>query len=156
MNEYIVNKAIHAASKGNMDDIRYIVNNFKLTVDTLNIMMRWGVLQGHKDVVCYMIDRGADIHFNEDESLRYAATDGHLDIVIYLLNQGADVHALNDEALRNACRWGNLDIVKTLISKGANIDAYVDECMKYARRYRHLDVIEYVEALMYSSNINKR
>ena len=51
------------------------------------------------------------------------AANGHLEVVKYLIERGADVHADNDYyALRYSAGKGHLEVVKYLIEKGANID----------------------------------
>jgi len=39
---------------------------------------------GHLDVVKYLVEKGADVHADDDGALRWAAESGHLDVVKYL------------------------------------------------------------------------
>jgi len=73
-------------------------------------------LKGIKDLV----ERGADLHAENDCALRWAADCGHLEVVKYLLERGADLHAENDWALRWAARNGYLEVVKYLLEYGAD------------------------------------
>lgn len=43
-----------------------------------------------------MTKQGADIHAGGDWALRWAAINGHSDIVKYLVEKGADIHAMNE------------------------------------------------------------
>ena len=53
---------------------------------------------------------------NHSKVLIDAAKNGHLDVVRYLVERGADVHADDDEAMRWASRNGHLEVVKYLES----------------------------------------
>ena len=58
---------------------------------------------------------GADVHADNDGALGWAALDGHLDVVKYLIEMGADVHADYDGAMRWAAKNGHLDVMRYLI-----------------------------------------
>src|SRR3990172_8474336 len=79
--------------------------------------------KGYLSLVKEVLDRGADIHAENDQALRWAAEKGYLDVVKLLLDRGADIHAENDYALRLAAEYGQLDVVKLLLDRGANIHA---------------------------------
>ncbi len=44
---------------------------------------------------------------------------GYLDVVKYLIEKGADVHADDDASVKEAYEYGHMDVVNYLISKGA-------------------------------------
>ena len=79
-----------------------------------------------------LIERGADVHADNDFALRFSAKNGHLEVVKYLIKKGANIHAdydyalrcsaYNDYALKYSAENGYLEVVKYLIEKGANID----------------------------------
>ena len=56
-----------------------------------------------------------------DKQLIEASSRGYLSLVKELLDRGADIHAENDYALRLAAEYGRLDVVKLLLDRGANI-----------------------------------
>ncbi|MEK0338440.1 MAG: ankyrin repeat domain-containing protein, partial [Nitrosopumilus sp.] len=60
------------------------------------------------------IERGADVHTDEDEALRHASAYGHYNIVALLLDNGADIHAIHDQALRSASLFDHSDVVELL------------------------------------------
>ena len=68
------------------------------------------------------VEKGANLHANNDYALRRAADCGHLEIVKCLLEQGADLHAWNDYSLRFAAKNGHLEVVKYLLEQGADSD----------------------------------
>lgn len=55
-----------------------------------------------------------------EDRLIWASENGHCDVVCHLLNNGADIHASNDCALRTATAYGKYDILSLLLSKGAD------------------------------------
>ena len=53
-----------------------------------------------------------------------AAMNGHIETVKVLLDRGADIHANNDGALHLAAKYGNTETVKLLLKYGATITPY--------------------------------
>lgn len=62
------------------------------------------------------------LRMNDDQLLRSAALLGERDIVEYLVSKGADIHAKNEEALRVSVAGGHFDVAQYLVSKGARAD----------------------------------
>jgi Ankyrin repeats (3 copies) len=78
---------------------------------------------GHADVVALLIQRGADVHADNDRALRMASAYGHDNVVQLLIGLGADIHACNDDALRDASSNGHIATVAVLLQRGANVHA---------------------------------
>jgi len=103
-------------------------------------------------MVKYLIEKGADIHADEDYALRSASKKGNLRIVKYLIKNGADINAKDDDALKNAVRNGNTKTSNYLIQSGANPNVvlrkgYYDDLIAYARENGYEEVIDYLESL---------
>lgn len=62
-----------------------------------------------------LIDRGADIHQDNDAPLRRAAQLGNVYIVRVLLRNGANIHALRGEVLKNAIASNMRDVVEEIL-----------------------------------------
>lgn len=85
---------------------------------------------------------GADIHACDECSLQWAAMEGHIEVVKFLVAQGADIHADDDDALKLAASKGHLEIVDFLVEKGTPIavakehgtEAVKDLCKAYELR----------------------
>ena len=81
----------------------------------------------------------------EEEALRWSAMNGYLSIVKFLVNKGANIHAEDDYALKWSVYNGYLPIVKFLVSKGANIHANNDLALRWSVREGHLPVVEFLK-----------
>ena len=77
-----------------------------------------------------------------DNYLVSSSRKGHIELVKWLLEIGADPHYDFDEPLRLASRAGNLDIIKLLLEYGANPHSFGDQIIDEARRARKWDVLE--------------
>lgn len=78
---------------------------------------------GSYKVAKLLLENGANIHANEDESLKLACENDHLKLAELLLKNGADVHTHEDLALKTACKSGNIEMVKLLLENGANVNS---------------------------------
>jgi ankyrin repeat protein len=110
-------------------------------------------INGHKDVVEFLINKGADIKAKSNEgttALICAARYGYKDIVEILINKGADIEVKNSDgwtALTLAAREGHKDIVEILINKGADIEAKDDDgwtALMYAANNGHKDIVKFL------------
>ena len=95
----------------------------------LNDQLISAAAAGNKNEVDSLLDRGADIHANDDKALHWAAGRGHTATVELLLDRGADIHAKDDEALRWAPANGHTAIVALLLKRGN----YTPEAVTKAR-----------------------
>lgn len=76
---------------------------------------------GYLRIVQYLIENFPDF-MDIGHGLTTAAGESKLSIVKYLLEQGADVHYDNERPLRAAANFKNLKEIKTLIRNGADIN----------------------------------
>jgi len=88
--------------------------------------LKYASKYGHFRVVQYLVEKGADIHTQDNYSLRISSTNGYLSIVQYLVENGADIHANYNESLLAASEDGHLPVVQYLVENGASI--YKDNC----------------------------
>ena len=87
----------------------------------LKMIMQCASKNGYLDVVKFLVNKGANIHADDDGSIRLASISGHLDIVKFLVSEGANIHARDDGAVQWASYIGHFEVVKYLISRGADI-----------------------------------
>ena len=94
--------------------------------------LRRAATNGQLKTVKLLLDRGADVHADNDNALRSAAENGQLESVRLLLDRGADIHVQNDTALRWAAEHGHSKIVALLLDRGADIHADNDIAVRTA------------------------
>nr|ACS15395.1 ankyrin 2,3/unc44-like protein [uncultured bacterium FLS12] len=115
------------------------------------------VSPGHLDIVKILLEHGANVDGNTDDSRRplmLASWEGHTEIVQLLLEAGADVNARGyfegkerDTALHQAAFCGYLGIVKALVENGAALDIvapFSGTPLHQAAFCGHTNVIQYL------------
>ena len=70
----------------------------------------------------YLVNNGADIHYDNDYPLVWASEHGYTDIVRYLIQNGADFRTDHNSALCLATKYGHLEVVKILVETGADVN----------------------------------
>lgn len=85
-------------------------------------------LNGNATLVTALINKGANIHTDNDTPLRWACSEYDLDgiyfkVVKILLENGADTESLDGMALQDAVELLNHDIVRQLLEHGANVNS---------------------------------
>ena len=108
---------------------------------TLNDQLIEAAENGHTDTVALLLDRGADVHADDDYALHWAALKGRTETVALLLDRGANVHAYDDSALRWAVLNGHTDTVALLLDRGADVRADDDCALHWAAKYGHTDIV---------------
>ena len=74
-----------------------------------------------KEQVQAMIDEGADITAEDNESVQLAAEYGHMEMVRLLIEHGADITANDNCAVKWAAENGHTEMVKFLLENGATL-----------------------------------
>ena len=99
----------------------------------------------------YLVDKGANIHVDNDLAFCWSAKNGYLDTLKYLTELGVnDCTAMND-ALCLSAQYGHLDIVKYLVDNGSDIHTDDDLALCLSAEYGQLSVVKYlVESGTYS------
>jgi ankyrin repeat protein len=96
---------------------------------------------GETQTVALLLDRGANIHADNDYALQAAAGNGHTETVALLLDRGADIHADDNLALGWAADGGHTQIVALLLERGADIHADNDWPLQAAASNGHTDTV---------------
>jgi ankyrin repeat protein len=83
---------IEAAKEGNLEAIKFLVEN-GTSVNTWNdAAFYWAACYGHLEVVKFLVENGAKFSKNDDWGFCYAAGNGHLKVVKYLIEQGITIN----------------------------------------------------------------
>lgn len=101
---------------------------------------------GNTEIIKLLLNRGADIHTENDFVLRIAsAVDGNTEAVRLLLDRGADVHsseALIQAAIGNSDNQdANIETVRLLLDRGADIHADEDDALIQASGNGHKEIV---------------
>ncbi|OVA06696.1 Tetratricopeptide TPR-1 [Macleaya cordata] len=122
--------ALHfAASRGNLNICKYLIEELKLDVDvkdgTGETPLARATIEGRLSTVEYLLEKGANPEISDDENvtpLHCAAMRGHKEIITLLLSRGINVDVINDfgTPLQYAVATGNHEAVKVLLDYHAN------------------------------------
>jgi hypothetical protein len=129
------------AARGDVEPVRNLLDRGADVHAQENYALRWASENGHRDTVAVLLEHGADVHAQEDYALRWASEIGHRNVVALLLDRGADVHAQEDYALRLASEKGHRDTVAMLLDGGADVHADNDGALRAASVNGHRDVV---------------
>ena len=126
---------------GNLDKIKeYLIDH----PNSINPLMTCSSEYGHLEVVKFLIENGASVHFHHDSALRRSAEYGHLEVVKLLIKNGADIHINDDYPLVINAKKGNLNAVKYLIENGANIHAHNDYPLVVSALNDHKEIVQFL------------
>src|SRR5579875_418558 len=162
-NFYII---VNSAFFGHKDILEFLLK-FEVTINELNIALKYACSNGRSEIVKYLLEIGANNYENAfymscvkghielvklfldkvNIKVSYACINGNLKIIELLINYGAD--DLN-EGLINACKYGHLDVVKFLIYRGAK---NLNKAFKVACKNDHSEIVNYL--FNYVNNINQ-
>ena len=127
----------------------------------------WAVIEGHKEIVQLLLDKGAKIDEKDDYEKTppfiLAIKMGHIEIVKLLIDKGADINEKdNGDYKRTPLIWasiyGSKEIVELLLDKGAKIDEKDDiekrTPLIWAVIKNHIEVVELL--INKGANINEK
>lgn len=121
-----------AAEQGNLGAVKKALSQDPGLINVRNeggrTPLHLAAVNGHKDVVLQLIQKGADVNLksqkNKRSPLHYAAWKGHAEVVQLLLKKGAEVDSREidgETPLYYGGASGNLQVIKLLVAKGARV-----------------------------------
>lgn len=108
-----------------------------------NTLLVCAIAFGTNEILCLLLDHGADIHAEDDCAFRYAMgfeRKQRHEMAKILLDRGANIHAKDNLVFRQACRNGNEEAVCFLLQHGADVHANNDEGIQEAIMCGHESV----------------
>lgn len=127
-------------TKEDKGDIKQILDDL-INRDDINLLFMTAALKGDLESVKYLVNRGADIHYNRDFAFMGAIENGHLNVVKYFLEKGVDINAFNSAPLLEAVKHGRLNIVMYLVESGAEINPW---SISKAIEGNYWDIVKYL------------
>jgi ankyrin repeat protein len=114
----------------------------KAPADQLDPLLHTAAEYGRTATVQELLQRGADVHAEQDIAVCAAAARGHTATVQALLAAGADVHAQQGEALCEAAQGGHNATVQVLLAAGAGVHAQQDRALCEAAQGGHTAIVQ--------------
>jgi ankyrin repeat protein len=122
---------IENCCKENLPNIMaYLIVTKNADIKTENEFLLTASIEGHKEIVQLLIEKGIDINqtetFFKRNSLHFASQYGYKEIAQFLIEKGIDINK-TDELDKNALNWasegGHKELVQLLLEKGFNINS---------------------------------
>jgi ankyrin repeat protein len=98
---------------------------------------------GDLKLVKSLVEKGIDVHIENDYLFRYACQNGHLEIVKFVTDMGVDISNLNT-GFCWASQMGRFKIVKFLFEKGADIHAEDDYAIRFTPEQGHFEIVKFL------------
>ena len=122
----------------NPTHIELILGGNKINLHYSSHLFHQLIIRKHYDIVIKILS----IITNKNEILLESCKNGHLGVAKLLINRGANIHAQNNRAIILASSCGYFSIVELLIKSGADIRAQHSAALKFAIINDHQDIID--------------
>jgi ankyrin repeat protein len=100
----------------NYQEIDLLISN-GFNINTNNgEALKAALFNNDEQMLYFLIEKGADIHIDDEYLLRHACTKGLNNLVSYLLSLGANQYILNCVPFNNVLATGNWDLADVLLS----------------------------------------
>ena len=110
---------------------------------------------GHTEIVKILLDRGANIDGQQGEPLKWAVENNKIQTVKLMLDRGADVNFGNGYCLRTSARKGNIEILKLLVEKGSDIRYNYNQVLRIACSKNNINMVTFLSKLYSYSELEK-
>ena len=141
--EFIIDKGVDINTEINTKLIETIVTT---NTDIIDLFVKYGfdirfqndlalrsvIKCGQIGIVKYLIDKGANIHANDDEAIKYILEYRHHDTetIKYLIENGVNICNINDEIFFRIIKNGYIETVKCLVENGVNIHVHNSKALE--------------------------
>ena len=124
----------NAAQNGRLEEVIKLSSKNSNDVEVLSEALRWSCIEGHLDVVKWLVGHtAADVNYNKEvlwwTPLTAACARDHLDIVKYLVETcHADVNLPDSEgytSLTTACRYVSMSVSIYLLCEVSDLDVNI-------------------------------
>jgi hypothetical protein len=127
-----------ACLNGHLDIVKYLVGVGSLNAPYNHLPLYYSITCGYIDIVMYLVSVGVSGSSQKNYAIRIAARHKRLEILRYLVEVGADVQADDNAALVEASASDNFEGVRYLVELGADRNKLDPE----SRSARYLRLLE--------------
>ncbi len=113
----------------------------QINFDDSGYAMRWASINGHIQIVNFLIENGADVHALNDIAIKSAIENHHINIAKLLLDVGVNI--VYNDIIYRASIYGHLDILEHILNLGVPVKKFEPAVMKSIEN-RHLHIIKFL------------
>ena len=127
----------YACVRGKIETVKWLIDQGVNLQIKGPVCLRLAGLNERLEIIDYLITRGLSLN---DDLLKDAAIYDNLKTAKYLIEKGANIHANDDIALRMAVDYASIEMVELLLRAGANGQTGKNYALKIAikRRWRKI------------------
>jgi ankyrin repeat protein len=127
--EYFITNGMNISHLRNLNDHQRMIASYFTNDIPDHSLLIYCIKKVDLKSVQQLINRGVDIHAQDEEALIVAINQSSDKIVEYLIESGANIHVRDDEALVLALRHYRICIIELLIKYGFDIHTQDDEAL---------------------------
>ena len=130
----------YASARGNIEIVKWLICKGADIQEKRRSCLYIAGLNEQIDMMNYLMDK--ETNFPTD-LIRCAATYDNLKTAKYLIEKGADIHSEDDAALRMAVEYyASFEMVELLLKAGANVQAGKNYVLKLALKRRQTEMVD--------------
>ncbi|PVV03243.1 hypothetical protein BB560_002283 [Smittium megazygosporum] len=114
-NYYIFGLVVREQS---LELVKFIVEKRPCVLCVINNAFLESIYTGNTRIISYLLDHGANIHFQNDQALLISVEEEQYAVAQLLLSRGADVDSADRRCITTAIRRGSYDLVRMLLKHG--------------------------------------
>jgi len=137
--EFLRRQLFQAVREDNLEKVEELIEKGADIHSEENYALVLAIENCHLEIFDLLVKKGADIHTGKDKIV-YLAAKNKVEFYELLLQKGVDINAHNGTALLRACVYGNLPLVKFLLEKG--VCRKIDDSLYEAAFRGHLDIVK--------------
>ena len=130
-----------ACRKGNLNIVQYLIEQY-LTDYKCDYALYVAILNGHLDVVKYLIEKCNHIPVKSNEMLKTVCKKGNLQLLKYLIENCKIKFTSHKNVIFLTAKYGHLDVIKYLI-ENYNFKSRQKD-LNIASKNNHLHIVKYL------------
>lgn len=141
IDEYAALKA--AVTEGHYHILDMLVKHIKNVDAYKNELFLLAVTNGFGQITQYLVEIGANVHYQDDFALRFAVKYHDLYFIKILIEHGANIHTHDNWVFKTAVSRTNVDLVKLLVAKGISINCCNNYLLRMSVICNNMELVKY-------------